>query len=207
MSRAKPLSMEEKTKRVLSLLQEKDDVFNMKDLEKICQKEKGVVPQSMKEVLDILISERKAKEKKVGATKYYWSFRSDLKLHKEAEIRKITDENASLSKNKEILADELSTLKENRSSPEREEMIKQLEEKKKELESVNQKVAVMSENDPAKIDSLKEELSNVQKDLDEWAEAFNALQHHIRQSFNLSHSMFTEAFGISQADMDKIDEL
>ncbi|KAI5159841.1 hypothetical protein NEAUS03_0636 [Nematocida ausubeli] len=207
MSRAKPLSMEEKTKRVLSLLQEKDDVFNMKDLEKICQKEKGVVPQSMKEVLDILISERKAKEKKVGATKYYWSFRSDLKLHKEAEIRKLIDENASLSKNKEILAEELSTLKENRSSPEREEMIKQLEEKKKELESVNQTVAVMNENDPAKIESLKEELSNVQKDLDEWAEAFNALQCYIRQSFNLSHSMFTEAFGISQADMDKIDEL
>ena len=80
MKRAKPLSMEDKTGRIEELLREKKTFFNIKELEKLGQKEKGVVPQSMKEVIDILVSEGRIREERVGISKYYWCFSSDERI-------------------------------------------------------------------------------------------------------------------------------
>ncbi|EIJ87414.1 hypothetical protein NEPAR06_2039 [Nematocida parisii] len=208
MSRAKPLSMEEKTKRILDLLQTKDTVFNLKELEKLGQKEKGVVPQSMKEVIDILVSENKVKEKKVGITKYYWSFRSDIKLYKEVETRKLIKEMEGLNKAKDLLNEEISVMKQNRSTlPDREAKISQLNEMKKDLEESTKKVAILDENNPIRITRLKEELSVAKQDLSDWGDAFNIIQNHIKDKFNITQQDFVKSFGITASDMEKIEEI
>ncbi|KAI5166447.1 hypothetical protein NEIG_02112 [Nematocida sp. ERTm5] len=208
MSRAKPLSMEEKTKRILDLLQTKDTVFNLKELEKLGQKEKGVVPQSMKEVIDILVSENKVKEKKVGITKYYWSFRSDIKLYKEVETRKLIKEIEGLNKAKDLLNEEISVMKQNRSTlPDREAKISQLNEMKADLEESTKKVAILDENNPIRITRLKEELSAAKQDLSNWGDAFNIIQNHIKDKFNITQQDFVKSFGIPASDMEKIEEI
>ncbi|KAI5189111.1 hypothetical protein NEMIN01_0277 [Nematocida minor] len=208
MSRAKPLSLEEKTRRVLSLMQEKDDIFGLKDLEKVCQKEKGVIPQSIKEVIDILVSENKVKEKKVGASRFYWSFRSDIKINKENRHEKLSAENKKLKEQKEALLEEIDVLEKNRSTlPDREDKIKILVEhrkKQKELETVTKQ---MEENDPSKLLAIGEEIDAVTKSLTEWADAFNILQSYVKNTFNMTQKDFCNAFPISMDDLEKIEEL
>ena len=53
-SKKRGLSLEEKRQRMLELLYTKKDFFLLKELEKIAPKEKGIVSQSVKDVLQSL---------------------------------------------------------------------------------------------------------------------------------------------------------
>ncbi|KAH9386704.1 uncharacterized protein NEMAJ01_1600 [Nematocida major] len=208
MSRAKPLSIEEKTKRILTLMQDKDTIFGLKDLERISLKEKGVVSQSIKEILDILVSENRAKEKKVGASKYYWSFRSDIKLQKKAEARKLRTENEKLKGAEALLLEEISTHTESRSTlADREERLKELSAKKVRQKEAEQKIKVIEENDPERLEAMKAELGALKTELSEWGDAFNVLMSYVREKYNMTQKEFCSAFSITAADMEKIEDL
>lgn len=208
MSRAKPLSLEVKVERILSLLQEKNEIYNLKDLEKISQKEKGVVPQSVKEVLDILISENRAKEKKIGIYKYYWSFPSDARVQKEAKHKKIVGENEALRDQKTRLTEEVDQMKKNRETlPDRKEKLDLLKKRKEKYKEIEEKMKLIQENDPMQMVAIEEELSSLKKDLTEWADAFNILQSHIKNTYNMNRTEFCKAFSITMADMEKIEDL
>lgn len=66
MSKKRGLSVEEKRSRMLEIFYEKKDVFQLKDLEKICPKEKGIVAQSVKDVLQSLVDDGLVDSEKIG---------------------------------------------------------------------------------------------------------------------------------------------
>lgn len=76
MKKNKPLSFEEKRKRMSEYLLEKRDFFQLKELEKHLPKEKGIVQQSVKEVLQSLVDDRLVNGEKIGTSNYFWSFPS-----------------------------------------------------------------------------------------------------------------------------------
>jgi hypothetical protein len=51
-------------------------VFLLKELEKIAPKEKGIVMQSVKEVLQSLVGDDLVDSDKIGSSIYFWSFPS-----------------------------------------------------------------------------------------------------------------------------------
>lgn len=55
---------------------EKKDFFQLKDLEKMLPKEKGIVQQTVKDVLQSLVSDRLVNCEKIGTSNYFWSFPS-----------------------------------------------------------------------------------------------------------------------------------
>lgn len=57
MSKRKGLSIEEKRQRLLQLFYERKEVFQLKELEKIAPKEKGIVAQSVKDVVQSLVDD------------------------------------------------------------------------------------------------------------------------------------------------------
>ena len=89
------MSVEEKRTRLLELFHEKvritndltkvltiflfneqKDVFLLKELEKMGPKEKGIVMQSVKDVLMSLVSDDLVESDKIGSSTYFWSFPS-----------------------------------------------------------------------------------------------------------------------------------
>ena len=83
MSKKRGLSLEVKRKAMLEIFYEKKEFFQLKDLEKIAPKEKGIVVQSVKDVLQSLVDDCMVDTDKIGTSVYYWSFPS-----KTASIRK-----------------------------------------------------------------------------------------------------------------------
>ena len=81
MSKRKGLSFEEKRTRMLSLFHETTDFFTLKELEKVASKQKGIVSQSVKEVVDSLTSDNLVQVDKIGTSNYFWSFPSTALLH------------------------------------------------------------------------------------------------------------------------------
>eukprot|EP00127_Corallochytrium_limacisporum_P004111 Clim_evm56s157 gene=Clim_evmTU56s157 len=76
MGRTKPLSLEEKRKRMMEILFDYREVFKLPELEKKGHKEKGVVAQSVKDVLQTLVDDNLINLEKIGNGNYYWAFPS-----------------------------------------------------------------------------------------------------------------------------------
>ena len=98
-SKRKGLSLEEKRSRMMDFFYEKvrvlyflldlltlshsfpirnvylqKDFFQLKELEKLCQKEKGITSMSVKEVLTSLVDDGMVDTDKIGTSVYFWAF-------------------------------------------------------------------------------------------------------------------------------------
>ncbi|XP_046901777.1 meiotic nuclear division protein 1 homolog isoform X2 [Hypomesus transpacificus] len=102
MSKKKGLSLEEKRTRMMEIFFETKDVFQLKDIEKIAPKTKGITPMSVKDVLQSLVDDNMVDSERVGTSNYYWAFPSKAlntrkrrldeldKQHSEAKTRRET---------------------------------------------------------------------------------------------------------------------
>ncbi|PAV79170.1 hypothetical protein WR25_24176 isoform B [Diploscapter pachys] len=87
-ARKKGLSLDEKRSKMLELFYESKEFFQMKELEKIAPKQKGVIAQSVKDVVQSLVDDGLVECEKIGTFVCYWAFPSRaLQLRK----RKLED--------------------------------------------------------------------------------------------------------------------
>lgn len=70
------LSAEEKRVRLLEIFHETKDFFQLKELEKLGPKMKGIVSQTVKEVLQSLVDDGLVQADKIGSSNFFWSFPS-----------------------------------------------------------------------------------------------------------------------------------
>lgn len=59
---------------MLEFFHERKEFFQLKELEKFLPKEKGIVVQTVKEVLQSLIDDHLVMSDKIGISNYFWSF-------------------------------------------------------------------------------------------------------------------------------------
>jgi len=71
------MSLEEKRDKVLELFHESKSVFNYKEVEKLAIK-KGVIQQSVKDVVKSLVDDDLVLQEKIGIGGFYWSFPSKV---------------------------------------------------------------------------------------------------------------------------------
>lgn len=69
----KRLSIGEKRAKLLEIFSEKKEFFQLKELEKI-SKEKGLIQNQVKEILQSLVDDGTVESDKIGSTLFYWSF-------------------------------------------------------------------------------------------------------------------------------------
>lgn len=84
------MSKEEKKKAMLEIFYETKDFFQLKELEKIAPKEKGIVQGSVKEVLQELVDDGMVDTDKIGTLTYFWAFPSkavNIKKQKLAQLQ------------------------------------------------------------------------------------------------------------------------
>ncbi|KAF9509790.1 hypothetical protein BS47DRAFT_127552 [Hydnum rufescens UP504] len=75
MAGGRGLSVEEKRAKLLEIFRESKDFFQLKELEKLGAK-KGVVSQTVKEILQSLVDDNLVQFDKIGSANFYWSFPS-----------------------------------------------------------------------------------------------------------------------------------
>ncbi|KAG2222047.1 hypothetical protein INT45_003692 [Circinella minor] len=98
----KGLSHDEKRKRLLEYFHETGDFFQLKELEKIGPK-KGVVAQSVKEVIQSLVDDGLVTTDKIGTSNYYWSFPSNTANTKRIKFEELQNQVQSKRDKKEEL--------------------------------------------------------------------------------------------------------
>ncbi|BBN19155.1 hypothetical protein MPTK1_8g08290 [Marchantia polymorpha subsp. ruderalis] len=75
MSKKRGLSLEEKREQMLQIFYESQGFYQLKDLEKLGPK-KGVISQSVKDVVQSLVDDDLVFKDKIGTSVYFWSLSS-----------------------------------------------------------------------------------------------------------------------------------
>ncbi|KAL5528363.1 MND1 [Sanghuangporus sanghuang] len=150
------LSAEEKRVRLLEIFHESKDFFQLKELEKLGPKLKGIVSQSVKEVLQGLVDDGLVQADKIGSSNFFWSFPSQrgaimnnrLNAAKEARANsqfQLQELQENIEKEKMLRPD----------NDERASALEELESTKVQLTELEKELAQYGSCDPAKIEAKR----------------------------------------------------
>ena len=76
MSKKRGLSQEEKRQKMMEIFYESKSFFQLKELEKIGPKEKGITSMSVKDVVQSLVDDNMVDTERIGTSNYFWAFPS-----------------------------------------------------------------------------------------------------------------------------------
>jgi Fe2+ or Zn2+ uptake regulation protein len=200
----KGLSTEEKRKRMLDFFFEKQDFFQLKDIEKLCSQEKGIVLNTIKDILTSLVDDGLVDSEKIGTSLYYWSLPSKALKKREQMVQKAEQELAAeQSRNVELTQRLESSSNTVDDEEKRSELENRLEELLREKESLLKELDMYKENDPAAYDHMKEGVVICKKACNRWIENIFSVKSWLKNKFRCDESMIDKQFEIP-SDLDYI---
>ncbi|XP_053259054.1 meiotic nuclear division protein 1 homolog isoform X3 [Podarcis muralis] len=107
MSKKRGLSVEEKRTRMMEIFFETKDVFQLKDIEKIAPKEKGITAMSVKEVLQSLVDDSMVDTDRIGTSNYFWAFPSKALHARKRKLEELQNQFSEYSQKKKSLQESI----------------------------------------------------------------------------------------------------
>ncbi|KDD74027.1 Mnd1 family protein, partial [Helicosporidium sp. ATCC 50920] len=148
------MSAEDKRKTLLAIFHESKDVFVLKDVEKLGAK-RGVVLQSIKDVLQSLVDDDLVHMEKIGSSNYFWSFPSEMSVKVQTELSKLQARTEAAQLERAKLSERLEKSTVNKENSEErsnaQANVAALEEQVKALE---EKLAAYAASDPERFSAL-----------------------------------------------------
>ncbi|KAJ3860256.1 meiotic nuclear division protein 1, partial [Lentinula novae-zelandiae] len=175
------LSADEKRVKLLEIFHETKDFYQLKELEKLGPKLKGIVSQSVKEVLQSLVDDGLVQGDKI----VFWSFPS----HQGAVIQGRVDnaKEMKISQQTQLLEIQQSIEREKSTrieSESRTAAIAKLQYMKKELAKLDEELTAYGACDPVRLEETRRAITLGKEAAIRWTENYSALLPHF-----LHHSM------------------
>ncbi|TBU49443.1 meiotic nuclear division protein 1 [Dichomitus squalens] len=185
------LSAEEKRVKLLEIFHETKDFFQLKELEKMGPKMKGIVSQSVKEVLQSLVDDGLVQMDKIGSSNFFWSFPSQRGAIMQNRLAVIKEQHVLLQAQVTELRAAVEIEKATRpESSERAEALEKLATLKTEYAKLETELAAYGACDPAKVEEKKRAVILAKEAAVRWTDNYLVL---------LSH--FTRQNGVEAADI------
>ncbi|KAL3163083.1 Meiotic nuclear division protein 1 [Trebouxia sp. C0010 RCD-2024] len=183
MSKKRGLSLEEKRDKVLEIFHETKDVFQLKDIEKLATK-KGVISQSVKEVLQSLVDDDMVHQEKIGISNFFWAFPGEAALQLEAALVKAQTQVKHNEEQCSNLQQKLqSSVTGRQETAEREAKLAEVATHEKQLRDIQNQLEQYAENDPDKINSMKEAAGIAKDAANRWLDNIEYLQDWCKKRF------------------------
>ncbi|XP_032419469.1 meiotic nuclear division protein 1 homolog isoform X2 [Xiphophorus hellerii] len=205
MSKKKGLSLEEKRTRMMEIFFESKDVFQLKDIEKIAPKSKGIAPMTVKEVLQSLVDDNMVDCERIGTSNYYWAFPSKAlhaRKHKLEELKK----QASDAKQRKVSVEK--TVEKSKvgreGTKERSSLLKQLQSLREEQTNLQAELEKYRECDPDVIKAMRKSNVVAKEAVSRWTDNVFAIKSWTKKKFSFDDSRINKAFGIPE-DFDYMD--
>uniref|UniRef100_A0A023F909 Meiotic nuclear division protein 1 homolog n=1 Tax=Triatoma infestans TaxID=30076 RepID=A0A023F909_TRIIF len=205
MSKRKGLSAEEKRNRMLQLFYEKKEFFQMKELEKIAPKEKGIVAQSVKDVVQSLVDDDMVDTEKIGTSIYFWAFPSKAKHTRKRQFSDLQEKVELTEKQLKKQRENLNKAQAGReANPERDDIIVELKKQKELNQQLLLELQKYKDNDPETFEKAKKEIELLKEGINRWTDNILSLKSWCKNKFNIEESILEKQFGIP-SDLDYID--
>lgn len=202
MSKKKGLSAEEKKVKVHEIFLERKDVFNLKEIEKIASKEKGINSMLVKEIVQSLVDDSMVDTEKVGISNYYWSFPSKVAA---AKALRLDDLKAKVNATKQRLSTVDKELKEYEASDQdaaaKASAMTKLDKLKVQNDNLKKELEKYKDCDPKVLATQKKELVIAKDATNRWTDNVFALKTWCKEKANVEDNVFHKQFEIPE-DMD-----
>ncbi|XP_071723761.1 meiotic nuclear division protein 1 homolog [Rutidosis leptorrhynchoides] len=139
---------------MLQIFYDSQDFFLLKELEKSGPK-KGVISQSVKDVIQTLVDDDLVLKDKIGTSVYFWSLPSTAGNQLRTVHQKHESDLKSSKKRLAELADQCNALKKGREeSDEREEALEELKAIELKYKELKDEMGQFADNDPATFEAM-----------------------------------------------------
>ncbi|KAJ2721482.1 Meiotic nuclear division protein 1 [Coemansia sp. Benny D115] len=198
------LTVDEKRKRLLEIFHETSEPYLLKELEKIGPKQKGIVSQSVKDVLQSLVDDSLCHCEKIGTSNYFWSFPSEQALRRRNRIEELRRQiSQAEAKNAELEASIEQAMLGRENTDERVQLLAELAEVEAKCEGQRKELRVFEECDPKVLGARRAEAVVARDAANRWTDNVFIMQSWMREKFNIETSQFEKYFGIP-ADFDNV---
>lgn len=199
------LSNEEKRKRMLDFFLEKQDFFQLKDIEKLCSQEKGITIQTIKDVLQSLVDDGLVDSEKIGTSIYYWSLPSKALKKRQETIKKIDqDFKEETSKNANLKQRFESYQSEEDDEDKREKLLEEYKSLVDQRQKFLKELELYKENDPELYEKMRSNILDCKKACNRWVENIFSLKSWLKNKFRIDESVINKQFEIPE-DLDYIN--
>ncbi|KAJ8751068.1 hypothetical protein K2173_016249 [Erythroxylum novogranatense] len=197
MSKKRGLSLEEKREKILQIFYESQDFFLLKELEKLGPK-KGVISQSVKDVVQSLVDDDLVLKDKIGTSLcwhmigliilnlqvYFWSLPSCAGNQLRNLYRKLESDLQSSKKRHAELIDQCNALKKGREdSEEREDALAELKSIELKHNELKEEIGHYADNDPATFEAMKTAIEVAHGAANRWTDNIFTLRQWCSNNF------------------------
>ncbi|KAG6832030.1 hypothetical protein H0H87_003011 [Tephrocybe sp. NHM501043] len=191
------LSAEEKRVRLLEIFHETKDFYQLKELEKLGPKMKGIVSQSVKEVLQSLVDDGLVQCDKIGSSNFFWSFPSQQGAMIQARLSTAKELRDSQQKQLAEIKENINTERSARPDSEsRSKALAKLADLRKQIITLEKELAAYGDCDPVKIEEKKRAVFLAKEAVLRWTDNYGTLLAH-----------FTRQHGVDPAEVRKYLEI
>jgi len=202
MSKKRGLSLDEKRKGMLEIFYEKKEFFQLKELEKIAPKEKGIITQSVKDVVQGLVDDCMVDSDKIGTSVYFWAYPSKAVNIRKQKLCYLEEKLHAAKKKRLELETKLDVAKCDRKDEEgRNVILEQLKGALESNEDLKSKLKQYEELDPDVLESMKKESEMAQTSVNRWTDNIFSVKTWCKDKFYMEDSLLNKQFGIPE-DLD-----
>nr|XP_018911373.1 PREDICTED: meiotic nuclear division protein 1 homolog [Bemisia tabaci] len=204
-AKRKGVSAEEKRTRMLQLFYEKQDFFQLKELEKIAPKEKGIIAQSVKDVVQNLVDDGLVDTDKIGTSVYFWAFPNKAKHTRKRKIDELSGKLEERNKTLKRVRENLIASKCGREdTTHRTEILEKLSNLKSRETELKKKIQSYQDSDPEVIEQMKAQIKEAKTAANRWTDNIFALKSWCKNKFCIDGQVLDKQFGIP-SEMDYLD--
>ncbi|KAI1883688.1 hypothetical protein AGOR_G00234130 [Albula goreensis] len=205
MSKKKGLSLEEKRSRMMEIFFETKDVFQLKDIEKIAPKTKGITPMSVKDVLQSLVDDNMVDCERIGTSNYYWAFPSKALHARKRKIDELEKQHAEGKQRQVALQQAIDKSKVGRQdTEERSTLQKELQSLREQRDQLKAEVDKCRECDPEVVEDIRRSNTTAKEAVNRWTDNVFAIKSWAKRKFGFEDSRIDKAFGVPE-EFDYMD--
>lgn len=183
MSKKRGLSLEEKREKMLQIFYDSQDFYLLKELEKLGPK-KGVISQSVKDVIQSLVDDDLVSKDKVGSSIYFWSLPSCAGNQLRSVYGKLESDLVSSKKRFAELTEQRDGLKKGREeSDEREEALSELKAIETKYNELKEEMSRYADNDPATLEAMKNAIDVAHTAANRWTDNIFTVRQWCSKNF------------------------
>ncbi|XP_073432488.1 meiotic nuclear division protein 1 homolog isoform X2 [Dendrobates tinctorius] len=231
MSKKRGLSVEEKRTKMMEIFFE-SDVFQLKDLEKIAPKQKGITSMSVKDVLQSLVDDGMVDSERIGTSNYFWAFPSKALHARKRKLEMLESQTSEAVQKKKQLEQSVQKAKVGRQDTrapdsetdpsfrtkpdfldselqiqcleERTKLAEKLAALRQQREQFMTELEKYKECDPDVIDEIRKANQVAKEAVNRWTDNIFSVKSWAKKKFGFEESKIDKTFGIPE-EFDYID--
>ncbi|CAF96576.1 unnamed protein product, partial [Tetraodon nigroviridis] len=204
-SKKKGLSLEEKRTRMMEIFFETKDVFQLKDIEKIAPKTKGISPMTVKEVLQSLVDDNMVDCERIGTSNYYWAFPSKVLHARKRKLEELQQQISQAKQRKASLVEAVEKAREGRQdTEERGSLLKELKDLREERTRLLAQLEKYKDCDPEVVEEMRKSNVVAKAAVSRWTDNIFSIKSWTKKKFAFDENSINKAFGIPE-DFDYLD--